>query len=62
MMAKWSYEDGYAYCSVCRYILTPYEAYMYNMRCPICHRKVRGQQRQTLTVIEEKLRTMLSPK
>ncbi|MEM2187800.1 MAG: hypothetical protein QW794_08440 [Thermosphaera sp.] len=58
-MVHWSYDEGYAYCSRCEIVFTPYEAYFYHMRCPHCGKKIRGDERRVLSAVQEKLRAIL---
>jgi len=58
-MPHWSYDEGYMYCSKCGEVLTPYQAYFYGFRCPHCRKKIRGDERKVLAIIDEKLRRII---
>lgn len=58
-MPRWSYDEGYAYCSRCGLPITPFDAYLHNMRCPYCGRKVRGDQRAVEEAVQKAMRRVL---
>lgn len=58
-MPRWSYDDGYGYCSHCGMPITPFDAYFHRMRCPYCGRKIRGDEKAVKRAVEARIRRVL---
>jgi len=60
VMPHWSYDEGYGYCSGCSKPIPPFQAYFYNMRCPYCGKKIRGDQHAVEKTVLRKLKSIIS--
>jgi predicted amidophosphoribosyltransferase len=50
---RFSYGDGYMYCSSCGEHIPPLQALLAGFRCPKCGRKARGDPEDVVTSVAE---------